>query len=77
LLDVCSGHPKTVAEKTDYSPIDESAGEAEKRRERRKFWAIFGGAHVFWLYAVLVAGIVLLVIWLLGGFGEGAEGGLR
>ena len=71
------GHPKTVAEKTDYSPVDERAGEAEKRRERRKFWAVFGGAHLFWLYAVLVAGIVLLVIWLLGGFGEGAEGGLR
>jgi hypothetical protein len=66
-----------VAQKTDYSPVEEPAGEAEKRRQRRKFWAIFGGAHIFWLYAVVVAGVVLLVIWLLGGFGEGAEGGLR
>jgi hypothetical protein len=71
------GHPNVVAQKTDYSPVEKPAGEAEKRRQRRKFWAIFGGAHIFWLYAVVIAGVVLLVIWLLGGFGEGAEGGLR
>jgi hypothetical protein len=54
-----------VAQKTDYSPVDEPAGEAEKRRERRKFWAVFGGAHIFWLYAIALAGVVALVIWLL------------
>jgi hypothetical protein len=54
-----------VAEKTDYSPVEEPAGEAEKRRRRRKFWAVVGGAHIFWLYAVALAGIVALVIWLL------------
>ena len=71
------GHAKAVAQKTDYSPVEEPAGEAERRRQRRKFWVVFDGAHILWLYAVVVAGVVLLVIWLLGGFGEGAEGGLR
>lgn len=64
-----------MAEKTDYSPVDEPApGEAEQRRNRHKALAIFGGAHAFWLYAIAVGVVVLLLIWLLGGFGEGAEG---
>jgi hypothetical protein len=54
-----------MAQKTDYSPVDEPAGEAAKRRERRKVWAVFGGAHIFWLYAIALAGVVALVIWLL------------
>jgi hypothetical protein len=63
-----------MAEKTDYSPYDEPVtGEAEKHRRRRMFWGIFGAAHIFWLYAVVLAAIVVLLIWLLGGFGEGAE----
>jgi hypothetical protein len=62
-----------MAEKTDYSPVVEEAGEAEKRRERRKWWAVFGGAHVFWIYALILAGIILLVIWLTGGFGTGGD----
>ena len=62
-----------MAEKTDYSPVVEEPGEAEKRRERRKWWAVFGGAHVFWVYALALAGIILLVVWLTGGFGTGAD----
>jgi hypothetical protein len=33
-----------MAEKTDYSPVVQEAGEAEKRRARRKWWALLG-AH--------------------------------
>jgi hypothetical protein len=50
-----------MAEKADYSPVVEEAGEAEKRRERRKWGALLGGAHLFWLYALLLAGIVLIL----------------
>jgi hypothetical protein len=56
-----AGHPHRVAEKTDYSPVVEEAGEAEKRRERRKWWALLGGAHVFWVYALILAGIMLVL----------------
>jgi hypothetical protein len=62
-----------MEEKTDYSPVVEEPGEAEKRRERRKWSALLGGAHAFWLYAVLLAGIILLFIYLTGGFGSGAD----
>jgi hypothetical protein len=65
------GRTEAMAEKTDYSPVVEEAGDAEKRRERRKWWAVFGGAHVFWIYALILAGIIVLVIWLTGGFGAG------
>ena len=34
-----------MVDKTDYSPVVEEAGEAGKRRERRKLWALVGGAH--------------------------------
>jgi hypothetical protein len=62
-----------MAEKTDYSPVVEQAPEAEKRRERR-LWAPFvAGAWSLLIYAAILAGIILLVIYLLGGFGEGAE----
>jgi hypothetical protein len=60
-----------MAEKRDYSPVTEPSSDAESRRERRLFWTIFAGAHAFWLYAVLLAGVILLVIYLAGGFGEG------
>ena len=53
-----------MTEKTDYSPVVEETGDAEKRRERRKWEAFLGGAHSFWLYALVLAGIVLLVRWL-------------
>jgi hypothetical protein len=62
-----------VTEKSDYSPVVEEAGEAEKSRERRKWGAVLGGAHVFWIYALVLAGIILLVIWLTGGFGAGGD----
>jgi hypothetical protein len=62
-----------MEEKTDYSPIVEEPGEAERRRERRKWSALLGGTHAFWLYALLLAGIILLFIYLTGGFGSGAD----
>jgi hypothetical protein len=62
-----------MEEKTDYSPVVHERGEAEKRRERRKWSALLGGAHAFWLYALLLAGIILLFIYLTGGFGSGAD----
>jgi cell division septal protein FtsQ len=62
-----------MAEKTDYSPVVEEGGEAEKRRERRKWRALLAGAHVFWIYAAILAGIILLVIYLTGGFGVGSS----
>jgi hypothetical protein len=54
-----------VAEKTAYSPVVEEAGEAEKRRERRKWWALLGGAHLFWIYALALAGIVVVLYYAL------------
>jgi hypothetical protein len=55
-----------VTEKTDYSPVvEESAGEAHRERARRMWMPFLAGAYGFWLYALLLAGIViLLVIWL-------------
>jgi hypothetical protein len=53
-----------MAEKTDYSPVVEEAGEAEKRRARRKWGALLGGAHLFWIYAVVLAAVILLVVYL-------------
>jgi hypothetical protein len=35
-----------MAEKTDYSPVVEEAGDAEKRRQRRKWATLLGGAHL-------------------------------
>jgi hypothetical protein len=48
-------------------------GEAEKRRERRKWGAFLAGSHVFWIDAPILAGIILLAIYLTGGFGAGAD----
>jgi hypothetical protein len=62
-----------MADKTDYSPVVDEAGDAEKRRERRKWGALLTGAHVFWIYAAILAGIILLVIYLTGGFGAGSD----
>jgi hypothetical protein len=53
-----------VADKTDYIPVVEESGDAEKRRERRKWEAFLFGAHAFWIYALVLAAVVLLVIWL-------------
>jgi choline-glycine betaine transporter len=60
-----------MPEKTDYSPVTEHAPEAEAKRERRTWTAFVWGVHAFWIYALVVAGIILLVIYLTGGFGEG------
>jgi hypothetical protein len=62
-----------MEEKRDYSPVVEPAGDAERQRSRRIFWTAFGGVHMLLLYAVLLAGAILLVIYLTAGFGEGAE----
>jgi len=58
-------------DKTDYSPVREPMPEAEQRHERRLARAFVFGAHSFWIYAMLLAGVIVLVIYLLGGFGEG------
>jgi hypothetical protein len=52
-----------MPEKTAYSPVVEEAGEAEERRARRKWGALLGGAHLFWIYAVALAAIILLVVY--------------
>ena len=54
-----------MTEKRDYSPVvEEPAGEAHKERARRKWLPFLVGAHAFWIYALALAAIVLLVIWL-------------
>jgi hypothetical protein len=54
-----------VAEdKTDYSPVVDPAPPAEQRQERRQARAFLVGAWSFWVYALVIAGIVALVIWL-------------
>ena len=58
-------------DKTDYSPVREPKPEAEQRHERRLARAFVFGAYSFWIYAMLLAGVIVLVIYLLGGFGEG------
>ena len=54
-----------MTDKTDYSPVVEETGDAEKRREGRKWRAFLWGAHAFWIYALLLGGIVILLVWLL------------
>ena len=53
-----------MAEKTDYSPVVEETGEAGKRRERRKWGAFLAGAHLFWIYAVIL-GVILVILYVL------------
>ena len=60
-----------MPEKTDYSPVREPMPAPEQKRERRLARAFLLGAHGFWIYAVLLAAVVILVIYLVGGFGEG------
>jgi cell division septal protein FtsQ len=52
-----------VEEKTDYSPVVEETGDAEKRRERRKWGAFLAGAHLFWVYA-LILGVILAILYI-------------
>jgi hypothetical protein len=44
--------------------VVEETGDAEKRREHRKWEAFLGGSDAFWVYALVLAGIVLLALWL-------------
>jgi hypothetical protein len=67
------GSNSTMVEKTDYSPVVEESGKAQKRRERRKWKALLAGAHAFWVDAAILTGIILLVIYLKGGFGAGSS----
>jgi hypothetical protein len=62
-----------MAEKSDYSPLVEEPPPAEAERERRFARAFVFGAYSFLVYALVLAGIIVLVIWLAGGFGEGGE----
>lgn len=55
-----------MAEKTDYSPVVEQAPEPEKRRQHRFARAFVLGAHSFWIYALALAGVVALAVWLAG-----------
>ena len=58
------GEWNSVTDKTDYSPVVDKPVDAQKRRERRKWAAFLTGAHAFWIYALVLAGIVILVLWL-------------
>jgi choline-glycine betaine transporter len=49
-----------VTDRTDYSPVVEETGDAEKRREGRKWKAFLWGAHAFWIYALLLGAIVAI-----------------
>jgi hypothetical protein len=40
-------------------------GDAEKRRQRRKWATLLGGAHLFWINALILAGIVVLPYYVL------------
>jgi hypothetical protein len=51
-----------VEEKTDHSPVLEGSGDAEKRRERRKWLAFLAGANLFWICA-LILGAILVVLY--------------
>jgi hypothetical protein len=55
-----AGDLKTVSDKTDYSPLVEETGDAEKRREGRKWKAFLWGAHAFWIYALVLGAIVAI-----------------
>jgi hypothetical protein len=64
-----AGHAEGVEDPHDYSPFRERAGEAEKRRKHRMFWGVVGGMHLLWIYAAILAGLILLVVYLTAGFG--------
>jgi hypothetical protein len=57
--------------KTDYSPVVEEPTDAEERRERRRAFPALAFSWGFLAFAVAVALVILLVIYLTGGFGEG------
>jgi hypothetical protein len=57
--------------KTDYSAVVEEPTETEERRERRRLVPVAAFSWGFLAFAVAVALVILLVIYLTGGFGEG------
>jgi hypothetical protein len=57
--------------KTDYSPVVEEPTEAEERRERRRVFPALAFSWGFLVLAIVVAAVILLVVYLTGGFGEG------
>jgi hypothetical protein len=67
------GNTNDVAEKTDYSPVVEEPTPTEERRERRRLVPALAFSWGFLLFAIAVAAVILLVIYLTGGFGEGSE----
>jgi len=50
-----------VEKRTDYSPFFEEMGEAEERRERGNGVALLAGAHLFWVYALILGAILALL----------------
>lgn len=54
-----------MTEKPDYSPVVEEPRPAEAERERRLARPFVLGAYSFLFYALIVAAIIGLVIWLL------------
>jgi hypothetical protein len=58
-------------EKTDYSPVVEEPTDSEERRERRRFFPALAFSWGFLVLAIVVAAVILLVLYLTGGFGEG------
>jgi hypothetical protein len=53
-----------VSDKTDYSPVREPAPTAEQQHERRQARTFLTGVWSFWVYALVLAGVVALVMWL-------------
>jgi hypothetical protein len=62
-----------VVEKTDYSPVVGEQSEVEEQRQRRRLLPVFAFTWGFLAFAPAVAGVILLVIYLSGGFGEDQE----
>jgi hypothetical protein len=44
--------------------VVEETGDAEKRRESPQVGGVPLGSDAFWVYALVLAGIVLLALWL-------------
>lgn len=64
-------------ERRDYSPVREERPE-ERPRRRRIGLAPAGFVASFWIWAIVVALVVIAVVYFVfGGFGEGGEPGTR
>ncbi len=58
---------------TDYSPVVEEQSEVEEQRQRRRLLPALAFTWGFLAFALALAGVILLVVYLTGGFGEGQE----